>query len=167
MLPETMPLSDEFPTPYPALNAVLEDLVGGARSALAESFVGANLQGSFAVGDADENSDVDFLIATARELSDAQVQALESTHQRIYDTAAAEWARHLGGSYVSLRVLRRHIPPGVRLPYLDNGSRVIERSDHDDTLVVRWVLREHGIVRPVAGPAAIGPVELSGRKPEN
>jgi len=155
MPPETMPLSGEFPTPYPALNAVLEDLVGGARSALAESFVGAYLQGSFAVGDADENSDVDFLIATARELSDAQVQALESMHQRIYDTAAAEWARHLEGSYVPLHVLRRHVPPGVRLPYLDNGSRVIERSDHDDTLVVRWVLREHGIILSGPDPKAL------------
>lgn len=119
---ETMPPSGEFPTPDPALNAVLEDLVRGARSALTESFVGAYLQGSFAVGDADEHSDVDFLIATARELSDAQVQALESMHQRIYDTTAAEWARHLEGSYVPLHVLRRHVPPGVLLPYLEPGS---------------------------------------------
>jgi predicted nucleotidyltransferase len=155
MPPETMPPSGEFPTPYPALNAVLEDLVRGARSALAESFVGAYLQGSFAVGDADEYSDVDFLIATARELSDAQVQALESIHQRIYDTAAAEWARHLEGSYVPLHVLRRHVPPGVRLPYLDNGSRVLERSDHDDTFVVRWVVREHGIVLSGPDPKAL------------
>src|SRR5215831_7656192 len=104
MPPETTPPSSVFPTPYLALNAVLEDLVRGARSALAESFVGAYLQGSFAVGDADEHSDVDFLIATARELSVVQVQALESMHQRIYDTAAAEWARHLEGSYVPLQV---------------------------------------------------------------
>jgi hypothetical protein len=41
--PETMPPSGEFPTPYPALNAVLDDLVRGARSALADSFVGAYL----------------------------------------------------------------------------------------------------------------------------
>jgi hypothetical protein len=89
--PETLPPSREYFTPYPALNAVLVDLVHGARSALAESFVGAYLQGSFAVGDADEHSDVDFLIATTRELSDAQVGELESMHQRIYDTAGTAW----------------------------------------------------------------------------
>src|SRR5215470_9286456 len=150
MPPETTPPSSVFPTPYLALNAVLVDLVHGARSTLADSFVGAYLQGSFAVGDADEHSDVDFLIATTRELSDAQVGEVESMHQRIYDTTGTAWARHLEGSYVPLHVLRRHVPPGVRLPYLDNGSRVIERSDHDDTLVVRWVLREHGIV--LSGP---------------
>lgn len=159
--------SREFPTPYPALNAVLVDLVHGARSALAESFVGAYLQGSFAVGDADEHSDVDFLIATTRELSDAQVAELEAMHQRIYDTAGTAWAQHLEGSYVPLHVLRRHVPPGVRLPYLDNGSRVIERSDHDDTLVVRWVLREHGIV--LSGPdpkALVDPVPADGLRRE-
>jgi Domain of unknown function (DUF4111) len=155
MPPETTPPSGVFPTPYPALNAVLVDLVHGARSALAESFVGAYLQGSFAVGDADEHSDVDFLIATTQELSDAEVGELELMHQCIYDTAGTEWARHLEGSYVPLRVLRRHVPPGVRLPYLDNGSRVIERSDHDDTLVVRWVLREHGIVLSGPDPKAL------------
>src|SRR5262249_11033450 len=143
------------PTPYPALNAVLVDLVQGARAALADSFVGAYLQGSFAVGDADEHSDVDFLIATAGELPDAQVGELESMHQRIHDTAGTAWARHLEGSYVPLRVLRRHVPPGARLPYLDNGSRVIEQSDHDDTLVVRWVLREHGIVLSGPDPKAL------------
>ena len=167
MPPETLPPSREFPTPYPALNAVLVDLVHGARSALAESFVGAYLQGSFAVGDADEHSDVDFLIATTRELSDAQDGELESMHQRIYDTAGTAWARHLEGSYVPLHVLRRHVPPGARLPYLDNGSRVIERSDHDDTLVVRWVLREHGIV--LSGPdpkALIDPVRADDLRSE-
>ena len=155
MPPEITPSSGVFPTPYPALNAVLVDLVHGARSALAESFVGAYLQGSFAVGDADEHSDVDFLIATTQELSDAEVGELELMHQRIYDTAGTEWARHLEGSYVPLHVLRRHVPPSVRLPYLDNGSRVIERSDHDDTLVVRLVLREHGIVLSGPDPKAL------------
>src|SRR5688500_9539037 len=116
MPPGTLPPSGQFPTPYPALNGVLAELVRGARSVLGESFVGAYLQGSFAAGDADEHSDVDFLVATAGELTDAQVGEVESMHRRIYDGAATEWARHLEGSYVPLHVLRRHVPPGVRVP---------------------------------------------------
>ena len=54
------------------------------------------------------------------------------------------------GSYVPLEVLRRCVPPRVMLAYIDYGSRVIERSDHDDTLVVRWTVREHGII--LSGP---------------
>src|SRR5207248_2303487 len=40
-------------------------------------------------------------------------------------------------------VLRRHISPGVRLPYLDNGSRIIQR------LGIRPG-REHGVI--LTGP---------------
>jgi hypothetical protein len=117
---------------------------------LGDGFVGAYLHGSFAVGDFDEHSDVDFLVAASGELSDAQVAELQSMHRRIYDTAGVEWAKHLEGSYVPLKVLRRCVPPGRRLAYIDNGSRVIERSDHDDTLVVRWTVRERGIT--LSGP---------------
>ncbi len=41
---------------------------------------------------------------------------------------------------------------GQKLWYLDNGSRSLIESDHCNTLVVRWVLREKGIA--LAGPPA-------------
>ena len=53
------------PTPYPELNSVLEDLVASVKATLGEAFVGAYLQGSFAVGDFDRHSDVDFIISTS------------------------------------------------------------------------------------------------------
>lgn len=52
------------PTCFPELNRLLTDLTGSVRSALGDHFIGAYLQGSFAIGDADEDSDVDFLVAT-------------------------------------------------------------------------------------------------------
>src|SRR5205823_11361190 len=48
------------PTSYDELNAILEALVTSVQAVLGGSFVGAYLQGSFAVGDYDEHSDVDF-----------------------------------------------------------------------------------------------------------
>lgn len=42
------------PTPFPELNEILDELVDTTRAVLADNFVGAYLQGSFAVGDADE-----------------------------------------------------------------------------------------------------------------
>ncbi len=56
------------PTPYPELNAVLEELVDSAQVVLRNSFVGAYLQGSFAVGEFDRHSDVDFIIVIEDEL---------------------------------------------------------------------------------------------------
>ena len=52
------------PTVYPKLNALLEELVSSVRAILGANFCGAYLQGSFAVGDADVHSDVDFIVAT-------------------------------------------------------------------------------------------------------
>ena len=49
---------------------------------------------------------------------------------------------------------------GYPFLFLNNGSRILVRSEHDNTNVVRWLLREQGIV--LHGPPAaalIDPVE--------
>ena len=51
------------PTPISDLNAVLQELVTSSQAILGANLVGVYLQGSFAMGDWDEHSDVDFLIA--------------------------------------------------------------------------------------------------------
>jgi predicted nucleotidyltransferase len=108
------------PTPYPELNAVLQELVDGVRTALGNSFVAACLQGSFAVGDFDRHSDVDFIVAIEEELSDAHVHALQSMHERIYSLDCA-WAQHLEGSYFPKGVLKDYSQRGKQLWYLDHG----------------------------------------------
>lgn len=138
-------------TPYPELNSVLEELVGGLRAALGDTLVGAYLQGSFAVGDFDEHSDCDFIVAVRDELTDAQVAALQAVHGSVYDLDV-EWAKHLEGSYFPLPVLRDYRRRGTALWYLDHGSRSLIQSDHCNTIIVRCVVREHGI--PLAGPPA-------------
>jgi len=144
--------------PDPDLNALLHELVTSARAVLGDNFLAAYLQGSFAVGDWDADSDVDFLIAVDREVSDAGVPALNAMHARIYDLDSL-WAKHLEGSYFPKELLRRGDPARTPLLYLDNTSRELIRSGHDNELVVRWVVRECGIT--LAGPdpkALIDPV---------
>jgi hypothetical protein len=142
------------PTPYPELNQVLEELVARAKVALGQALVGAYLQGSFAVGDFDRHSDVDFVIVVADELSDPQVDALQAVHRRIYGLPP-EWARHLEGSYFPVTILRSCGRRGEPLWYLDHGSRSLIRSDHCNTLVVRWVVREHGVTLAGPNPATL------------
>jgi predicted nucleotidyltransferase len=48
-------------TPYPDLDGVLVEFRRSLQSILGGKLVGAYLQGSFAVGDADEHSDVDWI----------------------------------------------------------------------------------------------------------
>jgi len=124
------------PTPYPELNDVLTELVESIQASLGPRFIAACLQGSFAVGDFDRHRDVDFIVATDGELSDAQVGALQTMHERLYHLDCA-WAQHLEGSYFPGDVLRDHARRGTPLWYLDHGSQVLVRSDHCNTVVVR------------------------------
>lgn len=136
-------------TPFPELNSVLEDLVASVQTALGDDFVGAYLQGSFAIGDFDRHSDVDFVVVVKSELSDEQVNALQALHQRVYGLRS-QWAQHLEGSYFPVATLRNFEMRGKPVWYLDHGSKTLVKSDHCNTVVVRCVLREHGIV--LAGP---------------
>jgi len=116
------------------------------------------LQGSYAVGDFDIHSDCDFIVVVRQELSDPQRHSLQVMHERIFDLDY-EWARHLEGSYFPKGLLRDHSQVEAELWYLDNGTRVLVMSRHDNTAVVRWILRERGVV--LAGPppsALIDPV---------
>ena len=147
------------------LLAVLTDLIDGARHALTDNFLGAYLQGSFALGAGDADSDVDFLVVTLGNVDRAQLAALADMQARFPDSQVG-WAQHLEGSYVPAAQVRQaaRAGRGNGWHYIDNGSRRIEESRHDDTALMRWVLREHGIA--LAGPDPVtlldpvAPVEL-------
>lgn len=136
-------------TTFADLNEVLVELVVGAKEVLGDNFCGAYLQGSFALGDADAHSDVDFIVVTENDVTPEQQAELQVLHQRIY-ALQTSWAQHLEGSYVPRSVLRRLDPDRRQFPYLDNGATEFAPDNHDNTLVVRWLLREHGVV--LAGP---------------
>ncbi len=142
-------MSNTVPTPYPELNRVLQDLVDSVQAALDANFIGAYLQGSFAVGDFDLHSDVDFIIVTEETLSEEEVQSLQAIHERIY-SLESPWAKHLEGSYFPKEVLRDFAQSGRPLWYLDHGSRSLIQSAHCNTVLVRWVVRNQGVT--LAGP---------------
>ncbi|HEY70145.1 MAG TPA: DUF4111 domain-containing protein [Anaerolineae bacterium] len=137
------------PTPYSELNEVLGELVERLSEILGSRLIGVYLQGSFALGDFDEHSDVDFIVALEDELSSNQVEALQLMHPRIYNLGP-EWAKHLEGSYFPLSILQDLERRGEDLWYLDHGAISIIRSDHCNTLLVRWIVRERGVI--LVGP---------------
>jgi len=139
----------DAPTPYPELNDVLRELVDGVRAILDANFVGAYLQGSFAVGDADRHSDVDFVVVTDGDPDPTEEAALQELHARLF-MLDVPWAQHLEGSYVPKDLLRHADPARAKFLYLDNGAGELIRDNHCNTAVVRWSLREHGVV--LAGP---------------
>lgn len=149
------------PTIYPDLNVVLGSFVAGASAVLAESLVGVYLVGSFALGDADEHSDVDFLVVTHSEVGDRQLVKLQALHARIHELDTG-WAQHLEGSYVSAVRLRQPDLSHAPLLYLDNGASQLAWDSHCNSAFSRWVLREHGVV--LSGPtpkALVDPVPVA------
>jgi len=134
----------------PELASVLQRFVAGVQNSLGSNFLGAYLVGSLATGDFDLDSDVDFLIITNEELSDAEVRSLQTTHVDIHALGCYP-AEHLEGSYISTDLLNRTDLVGVEpLWFVDNGSTSLERSIHDNRWHVRWILRERGIT--IIGP---------------
>ena len=177
-------------TPYPELNDVLARLVEGAQQVLGDNFVGAYLQGSFALGDFDEASDVDALIAIADDLTPDVLPALQALHAALF-ALPSPWAQRLELAYAPVAILRHKdgqprdppsepraddwadpatsgLPPAVYpFWFLGNGTSALVRSEHDNTQVVRWVTREAGIA--LAGPPAaelIDPVPPDALKAE-
>jgi hypothetical protein len=140
---------------YPELASVLERFVASVQNALGRNFLGAYLVGSLAIGDFDLDSDVDFLILTNAELSDAELKSLRTTHVDIHALGCYP-AEHLEGSYLSKDLLNRADLVGVEpLWYLDNGSTSLERSIHDNQWHVRWILRERGITLTCPDPKTL------------
>ena len=134
-------MNKTFPTSYPELNNVLRVLIDSAQEILRNNFVGAYLQGSFAVGDFDLHSDVDFIIVIKEELSDNQIHALQVMHERVY-CLDSRWAQHLEGSYFPKGVLRHHSQRGRKLWYLDNGACALIKSAHCNTMsFVGWFVK--------------------------
>jgi hypothetical protein len=144
------------PTAYPELNAVLAELVDGARATLGDDFCGAYLHGSFATGDADEFSDVDFVIVTHDEVTSDQLHGLQLLHRRLF-ALESPWAQHLEGSYVPRRALRQMDWSHRSFLFLDNGANELVRDAHCNTAVVRYLLRERGVI--LAGPHPAGLVD--------
>jgi predicted nucleotidyltransferase len=143
-------------TGFPELDALLRRFTEEVRQALADDLVGLYLQGSFALGEGDEWSDVDFVCVTRGPIEPARVQPL---HEELYDLPTP-WAQHLEGSYLPAAVIRRVDPAATPVPFLDNGARELVLDPHCNTALVRWLLRAHG--RPLAGPPAaelIDPVD--------
>jgi len=142
------------PTRYAELNGVLHDLVTGAQAALGESFVGAYLQGSFALGAGDLHSDCDFLVVVDQRPGAAQEAALRALHRDL-PRRDGFWNRHLEGSYAVASELRTVAGLGRDWLYVDHGQDEMSWSDHCNQPWTRWILREHGIT--LVGPC---PVEL-------
>jgi hypothetical protein len=138
-------------TPYADLDELLDELVGHWRRILGDNLVGAYVQGSFALGAGDEQSDCDFIVATYDRPSAEQEQALRALHDEI-PTREGHWPHDIEGSYAPIDELATVDALGRPWLFNNHGSRTLEWDEHCNRTFVRWILREHGIT--LIGPDA-------------
>lgn len=137
-------------TPYADLDVALSVVSERVQEVLGDTLVGAYVEGSFALGAGDRDSDVDVIVVLRSPLT-ARQERLIREFQRQFPTRTDHWALNLEGSYALLDDLRD--PHGVGRPWLfvDRGHSELAWDSHGNDYVHRWVLREHGLI-PVGAP---------------
>jgi hypothetical protein len=139
------------PTPHASVNAFVAELLRLLNTQLGDELVGLYVDGSLALGDFDEHSDVDFVAVTRRPIAQQAFERLQTMHDELA-RLDSPWATQHEGSYLSLHELRRYDPAHASHPNIErgNGER-LKWATHDTTWNVhRYILRERGIV--IKGP---------------
>jgi predicted nucleotidyltransferase len=153
------------PTPYSAVNEILDLLLTDVKGIMQDQLIGMYLFGSLAIGDFDLHSDIDILFVTEQAISEEAFQDLFEIHERI-STIDSPWAIQIEVSYIPKDALRRFDPANNSHPHIDRGpGEKLHWMRHDsDWNVQRYILRERGIT--VTGPdpktliAPVSPAEL-------
>jgi predicted nucleotidyltransferase len=152
-------------TPHLRLDELLMEHAHAIARAATKNFVGMYLIGSLAVGDFDATSDVDFIVVTNDELSSDELAAVQAAHFE-YLARHDRWPTHLEYSFFPMAKLQTLSSPfgehsrsclDDRMLWYFNGPSP-ERSDHDNTLVTRWTLRERGVRVLGPEPASFAPM---------
>ncbi|MWV60061.1 SMP-30/gluconolactonase/LRE family protein [Rathayibacter sp. VKM Ac-2754] len=133
------------------LEQTLLALRDGVADILGDGLVGVHLTGSFALGCGDRASDADVVIVSAEALSADRIAAARALHRSLPDLPL-RWAGRLEGSWVTASALRDPVGAHGLWLYVDNGSRELVESSHDDSWNARWLLRHRAIA--LAGESA-------------
>jgi len=141
-------------TPFPEVNVVLQDLLKDVQRILGGHLVGMYLEGSLANGDFDQDSDIDFVVITDKDIDDNTFSALQMMHEHI-NLLDTQWSTNLEGSYVSKHAVRRHDPEHSKFPNIERGYGERLKMVHNDETwnIHRYILRKCGIA--IIGPAPI------------
>ena len=108
------------PTPFPDVNEIVRDLRARITAILGDHVIGMYLDGSLALGDFDDASDIDFIVLTDHEIRDTEFEALHEMHAQI-TAGPSRWADQLEGSYVSAPAWRRFDPANALHPNIERG----------------------------------------------
>ncbi len=131
------------PSFTPEVDETIAELMPGVQAALGENLAGAYLRGSLATGDFVDTSDVDFLVATKRPVSDTEAAALIDMHAQLANLPN-KYADRLEGAYIDRTALRR-FEPGQRFLTIECETPLRWQEHRCQWVLERRVLREKGV----------------------
>jgi predicted nucleotidyltransferase len=130
--------------PPPSVKPILDALLPAIRDALPNNLVGIYLTGSLALGDFDPaTSDVDVIVVTERQASEAEFAALAAVHDRIPPIGNA-YGQEYEVFYID-RETMRHWAPGHRHLRAEPDAALHWEAQRANFVIERWVLRERGV----------------------
>ena len=128
---------------HPEVGEILSSLLADAQSTVASNLVGVCLRGSLATGDFIDTSDIDFVVATERPVSDAEAEALIALHARLA-ALPNKYADRLEGAYIDRTALKR-FEPRRRFLTIECETPLRWKEHETSWLIERYVLREKGV----------------------
>ncbi|HEY8768507.1 MAG TPA: aminoglycoside adenylyltransferase domain-containing protein [Dehalococcoidia bacterium] len=135
----------------PEVAPLIDALLAGFRDALGDNIVGVYLRGSLALGGFDPaTSDVDLLVVTERQVSEAECGALAALHGRIPPTHADVSGRRYEVSYIDKAAIKRFRPDERCHPRSGDDAPFEWYEHRQNWMLERWAVREHGVI--LVGP---------------
>jgi aminoglycoside adenylyltransferase-like protein/nucleotidyltransferase-like protein len=130
------------PTPYPHVNAVLDDLLTRIKVVLGDKLVGVYLSGSLVTGSYDDDvSDIDLLAATASDVDDEELERLRVTHHELV-ASHPQWDDRIEVAYLSVAALRTFKTHTSRLAIISPGEPLHAINAGRDWLMNWYLVRE-------------------------
>lgn len=135
--------------PNPAVQQIVEALKQSIQATLEDNLFGIYLRGSLVTGDFNpEGSDVDLLVVTNRELSQADFERLDTMHRHL-QTQPNRYANEIELAYVPSADING-FKPGKKYISLERGDQLRWKQLRHNWVVEFWAVRQYGLV--VAGP---------------
>jgi predicted nucleotidyltransferase len=142
-------------TPYADVNRMLGLVQAGIRETLGDRLVGLYLAGSLVTGDFDMAvSDIDFVAATAGDLTPAEVDRLTVLHHEIAPFGST-WDNRIEVAYLSIDALRTFKERRSQIVVISPGEPLNIKDAGKDCLLNWYVVREKGITLFGPAPAAL------------
>jgi hypothetical protein len=128
-------------TPFPHVDAVLDEIRAGIQRILGDQLVGLYLFGSLVLGGFDDASDIDLLAAVTRDVDDDALAALRSFHDDLARDRP-EWDDRIEVAYVSLAALQTFRERTSRIAVISPGEPLHFKEAGRDWLMNWYLVRE-------------------------